>query len=683
MTNADNKKPYAKHQAQLFQLLFENAAVGIAQIGKDGRFLMINDKVTEITGYTKEELLKKTFQEITHPDDLEYDLKQAEAIYRGEISSYSMEKRYVRKDGSTVWVKLTGSAVFNDNGDFEMFVGVIEDISEKKKVDKKLYKALKHYKISASAAKIGTFYRNLKTGKNLWSPELLELFGLKPGDPFPLENQIPKAVHPDDREHVIDQVQRHYKNPSDVEFNSDHRIILPDGTIRWLNVRKITERDSENNPQKTYGIAMDITHHKESEEALRKSEEKYRKLFDSIDEGFCICEMLIDKEGNPYDYRWLEVNPSWEKQTGLKDPIGRTALELVPNLEQHWIDIYGKVAMTGESVRFQQGSEAMGRWYDVYSFRIGEPHLYQFGILFNDITARKKAEEKLRQNEIVLRENKERLQAALEGSKLGTFDLDLTTGNAIRSLRHDQIWGYPKGIEHWSLESALNHVVPEDRQVIKDAYEKAYKTGSVFHENRIIWPDGSIHWIAVSGSIRYNDKGEPIRVTGVVENITQRKKAEIKLQESEKKFRTLANHISQLTWMADDKGKIFWYNQRWLDFTGNSPAKIEGWGWKKLIHPDHLKHFLKTVSQATKTEEPWEELVPLKNKTGEYKWFLFRVIPVWDEIENNLRWFGTATDITRQREIEDLLKKEKDLVENLLYIAAHDLKGPVKHVWLF
>ncbi len=672
--------PGSELREQLFRLIFENAATGIARIDRHGHFLTVNDKVAEITGYSKEELLQKTFQEITHPDDLESDLQQAEAMYRGEISSYTMEKRYIRKDGSVIWIKLTVSAVFDDNGNFEMFVGIIDDISGKKKTEEALHKSLQHYKIASSAAKIGAYYRNIQTGEDDWSPEFLALYGLKPGETLPLKDNIPQAVHPDDRENVLNLAQRHYDQSNNTEFSSDHRIILPDGTFRWVNVRGITERDLHKNPVATYGIAMDITERKEAEEALSKSEIKYRALFNSIDEGFCICEILTDENGKPYDYRWLEINPAWEKQTGLNNPVGRTALELVPNLEQHWIDIYGKVALTGEPVRFQQGSEAMGRWFDVYAFRVGEPHLGQFGILFKDITARRQSEEMLKQKENVLREHKERLQAAMEGGKMGAWDLDLATGTVVRSLRHDQIWGYPSGTGHWSLEMAMNQVLPEDRRIITEAYEKAYRMGTVFHENRITWPDGSIHWIAASGSVRYNDKGEPVRVTGVVQDITSRKEAEILLQESERKFRTLANNISQLVWMSDNKGKVFWFNQRWLDYTGSSSRKLMKWGWKKIIHPAHLKETKKSISHALKTGQAWEEILPLKGREGEYKWFLARAIPVNSEDDNPM-WFGTATDITKQRETESLIKKDKDLIENLLFIAAHDLKGPVGNMF--
>jgi PAS domain S-box-containing protein len=141
---------------------------------------------------------------------------------------------------------------------------------------------------------------------------------------------------------------------------------------------------------------MDTTEHKLAEMALRESEERYRTLFESIDEGFCVIEVLFDAGGRACDYRFLEMNPAFAGQTGFGDVLGRRMRELVPDHEQLWFDIYGKVAATGESVRFENRAEAMGRWYDVNAFRVGKPEERRVAILFNDITARKRSEEALR-----------------------------------------------------------------------------------------------------------------------------------------------------------------------------------------------------------------------------------------------------------------------------------------------
>lgn len=208
------------------------------------------------------------------------------------------------------------------------------------------------------------------------------------------------AVHPDDQKHsrqiFLDA------NANHLPFRLDYRLRRHDGEYRWA-IDAGQPYFSETGEFMGYvGSVIDIHERKMAEKALRESEEKYRTFFNSIDEGFCICEMLLDKNGNPYDYRFLEVNPRFEEQTGLRQPAGKTALELVPNLEPHWVEIYGKVALTGEPLRFEQGSEAMGRWFDVYSFRFGNPSDHKFAIIFNDITARKQAENILQQQRAIL-----------------------------------------------------------------------------------------------------------------------------------------------------------------------------------------------------------------------------------------------------------------------------------------
>lgn len=152
------------------------------------------------------------------------------------------------------------------------------------------------------------------------------------------------------------------------------------------------------------GIIMttkDITRYKRAGEELLQAKEKlakkavdrYEMLLNSIDEGFCIIEMMFDSDGKSYDYRFLEVNTAFEKQTGLINPAGKTIRSLAPGQEQHWFDIYGRVARTGEAERFEHTMPATSRHYEIHAFPVDHPELHHVAVLFSDITVRKNAEQ--------------------------------------------------------------------------------------------------------------------------------------------------------------------------------------------------------------------------------------------------------------------------------------------------
>ncbi|CAN5918814.1 hypothetical protein BH24BAC1_BH24BAC1_24450 [soil metagenome] len=145
-------------------------------------------------------------------------------------------------------------------------------------------------------------------------------------------------------------------------------------------------------------FAYYVTDQVQARQRIAESEEKYRSLFQTMDQGFCIIEMIFDAENRPVDYRFQEYNQMFEKHSGLVGAVGKTARELVPGLEPHWFEIYGKVARTGEPIRFTEGSAAMGRWFEVYAYRLGDGSIPKVSLLFSDITQRKQAEEELKIN---------------------------------------------------------------------------------------------------------------------------------------------------------------------------------------------------------------------------------------------------------------------------------------------
>lgn len=222
---------------------------------------------------------------------------------------------------------------------------------------------------------------------------------------------------------------------------------------------------------------------KSAAEAVRASEAQYRILFSSMEEGFCTIEVLFDENQKPIDYRFLEINPAFEKQTGLGDARGKRMRELAPQLEQHWFDIYGKIALTGESARFENRAEALGRWYEVYAFRVGPPEQRRVGIIFSDITGRKVREDHIREAGERFRFLAESMpQKIFTAKPNGEIDYFNRQWMDFTGLTFEQIrdWGW------------LQFIHPDDVEENVRRWKEAIETGEPFYlEHRFRRTDGA------------------------------------------------------------------------------------------------------------------------------------------------------------------------------------------------
>jgi PAS domain S-box-containing protein len=174
----------------------------------------------------------------------------------------------------------------------------------------------------------------------------------------------------------------------------------------------------------------------------------------------------------------------------------------------------------------------------------------------------------------------------------------------------------------------------------------------------------------------------------------EKAKTEKQLEESEAQFNTLANNIQNLAWMADGEGYIYWYNERWYDYTGTTLEEMKGQGWEKVHHPDHVNRVVDFVKKAWQKNESWELTFPLRGANGEYRWFLTRAYPITDEEGKIINWIGTNTDITEQKtfaeQLEEqvkgrtaeLVKMNKEL-QSFAYISSHDLQEPLRKIQTF
>ncbi len=277
-----------------FRAIFEQAAVGVGLVeAKTGRFFRVNQKYCDIVGYTQEEMVGTTFMEITHPDDLQLSLDTAEKQIRGEIQDYALEKRYVKKDGSIVWVNLNISSMSGINERTNLRIAMVEDITKRKLAETALQEMKENLDKAQEIAHIGNWRRDLKLNQCQWSDEMYRILGLIPGDSAePSFEFFLSRVHPDDRDRVTSVLREAAEKSGSFDF--EFRTVPIEGSERIIRNRGGVEYDETGTPVRLFGTDQDITEHVKAEEALRESEEKYRTILEDMEEGY----YEVDLEGN-------------------------------------------------------------------------------------------------------------------------------------------------------------------------------------------------------------------------------------------------------------------------------------------------------------------------------------------------------------------------------------------------
>ena len=306
------------------------------------------------------------------------------------------------------------------------------------------------------------------------------------------------------------------------------------------------------------GIALFLRIGGPMQTQLVESEARYRTLYEMIDEGFCVIEMLYDPNGTAVDYRFLEINQAFMKQTGLTDALTKTMREMVPAHDAYWFEIYGKVAQTGEAIRFENPATAMGRYYEMYAFRIGGDGSHRVGILFNDITERKQAE-------MNLQENEQRLRLFFDN----TQDLISLTDENARTLWANTAWQKVFGTDLENQDDTLSLIHPDDLEKVSQAWNAMTAEGAELKNliYRFRLPEGTYGY--------FDSSAFPILLKGekqyyvIARDITELVQAEqrmreltrqlITAQESERKHiaQELHDELGQaLTAISLDLGRI-------------------------------------------------------------------------------------------------------------------------------
>ena len=315
--------------------------------------------------------------------------------------------------------------------------------------------------------------------------------------------------------------------------NEEYRLRRKDTGETWIGSYSFGPvRDHEGAIIGSVVVGRDITEQKRAEEALRKSETLYRGLFDSMDEGFCIIEMIFDAEGKAADYRFLEINAAFERQTGLHEAAGKRMRELAPTHEEYWFEIYGKIALTGEPAHFLNEANALKCYYEVSAYRVGEPELRQVAIVFNDISARLHTEE-------ALKLSMEQLQIFVEHApaSLAMFDLDM------RYICASRRWSADYGLGDRDLRGVSHYdIFPEIPERWKEAHRRA-RAGEVVQaeDDSFLRADGSLQRLRWEIHPWHEPSGGVGGIVVFTEDITERKRAEAHIRRLSRIYAVLSD----------------------------------------------------------------------------------------------------------------------------------------------
>jgi two-component system, cell cycle sensor histidine kinase and response regulator CckA len=275
-------------------------------------------------------------------------------------------------------------------------------------------------------------------------------------------------------------------------------------------------------------IIRDITDRKRIDEIIRIKEEEYRNLIETMDEGFCIVEFLYDAQGNAIDYRYLEVNQAFVRQTGIHDAVGRTLRELVPHPDEKWFELCANVARTGVSVRKAEPALDNQKYYDVSGYRIGGEGSRKVGIFFMDITDIKRSEQELR-------ESKALLATTEKVGKIGGWSLDTETLIQTWTEETYNILEYDVANEEPKVHQGIEFIAPSSRQMAENAIKRAIEHGESYDQEwEVITGKGNKRWVHSVAHV-YREDNKIKRVMGSFQDITDRKEMEQLLRDIQRR----------------------------------------------------------------------------------------------------------------------------------------------------
>lgn len=657
-TDSEDQKKLRESEEK-FKLAFITStdSININRLS-DGLYIEINDGFTRITGYTADDVIGKTSLEINIWENHEDRNRLVKGLREnGQVEN--LEAKFKMKDGRIIYGLMSASIILLNNEPH--ILSITRDITKRKLAEEALARSAKRYRKAEAVGRFGNWEYDLNTSTFWGSDETKRIYGFEADSLNFTTDEVENCIPERERVHqaLVDLIE------NDIEYNFEFDIITKDkGERKTIHSIAEVERDAGGNPIRVTGVITDLTLVKKKTKELEESEERFRELVETINSGVAIYKVINNGESGK-DYIIQDFNRAALELENMKkeDVIGKRLFDIRPKIDDFGlIPIFKKVWETGEPEFYPATIYIDEKYSNYYENRVFRLPSGEVVAIYDDVT----------ENEINLRkvkESEERFNLAMKASNDGIFDWNLVTNEIYYSPGWKRMLGYednelPNDFSIWEKLTELEDV-KKSWEMQQEVISK--KRDRFIMEFKMKHKDG--HWVDILSRAEavFDETGKAVRMIGTHIDISERKKAEVRIRESERLLQTLIETIPDLVWMKDAKGVYLTCNPKFERFFGASLSQIKGKTDHDFIDKELADFFRQKDNEAiAKGSASINEEEVTYADDGHSEIIETIKTPMYDQNGKVIGVLGIARDISERKKAEKELSKHREHLEELV-----------------